>query len=134
MSWIGCEETTWWLTRALNDPEVCARLRELRVRGASPAEYAEALTSMLDNDAAQVARAELTELPSLTSSALIEAWAMADVAGKDFKIVSERPARPLEYARKRQVSLAVHTDVDGVTVAISHVAGRHADWYALPRP
>jgi hypothetical protein len=84
----------------------------------------------MDPAAATVATAELRELPSLTAIALVEAWAMADAAGKPFQVVSERPARPLEFARKRQVTLAVHTDSSGVTVGISHIASRHDSWYA----
>jgi hypothetical protein len=130
MVWVACEETTAILTKTLNDPAVHTRLRKLREAGASAGEYRDLLIAAMDPAAASVAASELRELPALTTVALVEAWAMADAAGKPFKVVSERPARPLEYARKRQVTLAVHTDSSGVTVGISHIANRHDSWYA----
>jgi hypothetical protein len=129
MSWVGCEETTFTLTKSFSDPDVCTRIRELRAAGASAADYEAALLAPMPPEVAEQAIAELREMPSLTLMALVDAWSMADSAGKAFRVVSERPNRPLEYARKQQVTLAFHSDRDGVTVGVSHVAGRHADWY-----
>lgn len=129
MTWSGCEETVWWLTRALKNPDLQARLRELRASGAPPLAYSSAILASLDADVVEMARQELAELPMNTAITLIEAWAMADLGGREFRIESVRPASPLSYARARRVTLAVSSDENAVVASLAHVASRHAEWY-----
>jgi hypothetical protein len=130
MTWVACIDTVWWLTNAVKDSTVKAKLRDLHAAHASADEYIEAIVSIMEPEVAAVATRELRELPALTTRTFVEAWAMADAAGKDFAVFSERPEKPIAFARDRRVSLLLDMDNDGVKVTISHISKRHADWYS----
>jgi hypothetical protein len=129
MTWIGCEETMGWLSRAFAEPAVQQQLRELRAARAEPGAYISALAEMAGDAQRDTLIAELRQLPTFTVTAIIEAWAMADGASRPFALTSVKPERPLEAARRKQVTLSIASDEDGVTVGLAHVATRHAEWY-----
>jgi hypothetical protein len=132
MTYIGCEEAVWWLTTASKDDGIRVRLRELALRGATTEEFIEAVVAGMEPEAASVALHELSELPALTTSTLIQAWIAADRADKEFEVRAAKPERPLDYARHRRVSLAVDMDDVGVVITVRHIANRHAPWYSRP--
>lgn len=131
MTWIGCLDVTSWLTDALRDETVCAELRELRARHASPAELLNAISHSAGPDVAATALFEMGELPAYTIEMIVSAWEVAQAAGKPITIVSQRPASPLQFARDRRVGLSVEADKDEIRVGIQHVATRHAQWYQM---
>lgn len=129
MTWIGCEETMGWLSRAFAEPEIQGRLRELREQRSEAGDYIAALAEVAEEGQRATLIEEFRQLPAFTVTAIIEAWAMADSASRPFTLASVKPERPLEAARKKQVTLSFASDEKGVTVGLSHVATRHAEWY-----
>ena len=125
-----CEELGWWLTSAMNTPEVADILRQLRAGHAPLKAVVAALATAAPRALAQQIEAEFAELPRTTMAIIIDAWAMANEGGRRFEVRSVRPDRPVEFARKSRVRVAVEAEDDGVTVLVSHIASRHADWYA----
>ena len=82
MAWTGCIDVTSWLTDALRDETVCAELRELRARHASPAELLQAISHSAGPDVAATALFEMGELPAYTIELIVSAWEVAQAAGK----------------------------------------------------
>jgi hypothetical protein len=121
------------LTALLARPSVAATLRTLIAEGAPIEAQIEVLTREADGTTASGVASEFRELPRLTAATIIQAWHLADADGKPFELVSERPRTPLDFARTRRVRITVDSEADVVRVALSHVPGRHAPWYA-PRP
>jgi hypothetical protein len=58
---------------------------------------------------------------------------LASAADKPLRLTSLAPDRPLEAARARRVEIRITMEEDGVTVALSHIPGRHASWYRPAR-
>lgn len=129
MTWVGCEETMAWLSRAFAEPGVQEELRALRAARADPGDYIRALAEVAEAGQRLTLVEEFRQLPAFTVTAIVEAWAMADAAAKPFVLESVKPARPLEAARRKQVTLSIASDADGVHVGLAHVATRHAGWY-----
>ena len=117
------------MTDIFNSPDVQIELRRLRSQHAGPRQYLDLITSHADPDAAAGIRAEFDELPASTMMAFVEGWALADASGMPFEIASERPARPIEFAKARRVTVAIEAEEHLVRVVVSHVASRHAAWY-----
>ena len=82
MTWIGCEETMGWLSRAFAEPAVQQQLRELRAARAEPGAYISALAEVAGDAQRDTLIAEFRQLPTFTVTAIIEAWAMADGASR----------------------------------------------------
>lgn len=59
---------------------------------------------------------------------ILQAWLLAEGAGKRLTLTSARPERPVEAARNRRIEMSIAIEEDGVTVALAHVPGRHATW------
>ena len=131
MSQSACIESGWYLSKAFEDPRVQERVRALRAANAEAEEIVETLASFAPEGVAENLRLEFRELPSITLTCIIDAWAMADRAGRRFSVESVRPEKPLAFARNRRVRVAIEADEDAVRVVLSHVASRHASWYQV---
>ena len=130
MANVACIESGWYMTKAFEDAEIQEAVRKLRAENASPEAFVEMFASDAPAEVADNLRAEFRELPEITLVCMIESWAMAARAGKRFSVESLRPEKPLVFARHRRVRVTVEADDDQVRVILSHVASRHAQWYA----
>ena len=126
---VACEEVGWWFTTAFDEPEIKERMRELVREGAPMTAVVAELIDMAPVSVAPRIAMEFEELPTITLSTIVAAWAMADAAGKPFEVKSVRPEAPRDFARKRMVRVAIEAEEDMVRVVVSHVASRHAAWY-----
>ncbi|MGH2632289.1 MAG: hypothetical protein ACRDG3_02660 [Tepidiformaceae bacterium] len=133
MSSTACEPITLALTNLLARPEVTTTLCAMVDAHASIEEQIDALVAFAEPGVAADAMAEFRELPRLTATMILQSWALAAGAGKRFEMVSRRPSEPLEFARHKRVRLTVDSEEDVIRVALSHVPGRHAAWYAPTR-
>lgn len=129
MGTSGCraitEEGTEWV-RTSEAHNILERLEQL---GAEPETYIGAFISHLEPHDQALLRDELPALPAGTLDIIVDSWRRATTAGKSFALRSEAPASPLTYARARRVRVAVESDEHGVSVSITHMPGRHAEWY-----
>ena len=116
-------------TEVLSSPEGAAEARRLVAAGAPVSEIVDAFARLADPTQIEQLRAEMLELPETTVSAIVSAWLLADTAGKPLWLTSVPPARPLEAARAQRAEINTSMDEAGVTVALSHIPGRHASWY-----
>jgi len=133
MSLTGCEPMTAALTSLLARPDVASTLRRLVEGHASIEDQIDALVAFADPSVAAGALAEFRELPRLTATMILQSWALADGAGKRFELMSRKPSEPLDFARQKRVRITVDSEESAVRVALSHVPGRHAEWYAPAR-
>ena len=108
MSSTGCEPMTAALTSLLARPDVASTLRRLVEAHASIEEQIDAVIAFAD--------------PGVAAG-----------AAKNFELHSLRPSTPLEFARHKRVRITIDSEEDVVRVALSHVPGRHAEWYAPAR-
>ena len=46
-------------------------------------------------------------------------------------MTSEQPEQTMEFARSNKVRLVTEADDEGITLTLSHVATRHAQWYRV---
>src|SRR5437867_778071 len=129
MSATGCEPMTAALTSLLARPDVRTTLRQLIASGAPVEAQIEALVRFSDEGTAASVLEEFKELPRLTASMILQAWQLADGAGKPFELVSTAPGAPLDFARHRRVRIVVDSESESVRVGLSHIPGRHAAWY-----
>ena len=130
MSVTGCEPLTAALTNLLGQPALAAALRQLMQEGTPIEAQIAVMQRFADDVTTATALREFKELPRITAVMILQAWELADRAGKRFEIVSTRPAQPLDFARQKRVRIVVDSEDDGVRVGLSHVPGRHAQWYA----
>ena len=130
MSATECEDVVGWLTALFALDPVKEQLRGLRVANATSPEFIDAIASMAGPDRKETILREFAELPEMTVTTILDAWAMADRAGKSFAVKSVRPDRPIAFAHSRRVRLTVDAEDDGVRVLLSHVPNRHAPWYS----
>jgi hypothetical protein len=130
MSVTGCEPTTAAMTSLLARPDVANALRALMAEGAPIKAHIDAMLRFADSATAENVATEFRELPMTTASLILQAWQLADSCGKRFEVVSAKPAEVLEFARHNRVRIVVDSEDGGIRVAISHVPGRHAAWYA----
>ena len=114
-------------------PEGAAEARRLIEGGASSADVVEAFVRLADPTQIAGLREEMRELPETTVSSILGAWMLASAADKPLRLTSLAPDRPLEAARARRVEIRITMEEDGVTVALSHIPGRHASWYRPAR-
>jgi hypothetical protein len=128
LAW-NCRLVTSLINDVLATEEGAKEFRELVDRGASAAEIVEAIARHSDEQTAELARHEFSELPRTFMSTWLVAWRMADASGQSFELVSEPAARPLEYARSGRVDYRIENDVNGVRFFVSHVHGHHAEWF-----
>ena len=126
----GCELMTDSLTTLLARAEVRTALRELMASGASIEAQIDALARFAAPGTTSSVLEEFKELPRVTAPVILQAWQFADDANKPFQLVSVAPAAPLDFARHKRVRITVDSESDAVRVALSHVPGRHAAWYA----
>jgi hypothetical protein len=133
MGTVGCVPVTEFLTTFFNDEQAKPRLRELGAMGALPFEYLDLMASFATPNMGALVREEFGVLPKNALATLAGAWALADTSDKAFEVVSVRPAAPMDFARHRRVRLTVDVEDDAVRVGFSHIATRHASWYA-PEP
>jgi hypothetical protein len=129
MSAPSCIATLTEVEDLLSTPAGGDEARRLLARGASTQEFLDMFIRHTRPDVAEVARMEFAELPESTIMLIVQAWVMAESAGKPLSLASVPPARPLEAARNLRVELAISMDEGGVRVALSHIPGRHASWY-----
>jgi hypothetical protein len=130
MGATGCEPTTAVLTSLLARPDVRSALRELMANGAPIDAQLHAVVRFADPATAANVLHEFQELPRLTVAMILQAWQLADSAGKPFELFSERPTAPVDFARHKRVRIVVDSESDTVRVGLSHIPGRHAVWYA----
>jgi len=133
MSVTACEPMTAALTSLLSRPEVQVALRPVIESNASLSEQFAVLVRFAEPGIARSALAEFQELPELTATAILQSWNTAARAGKHFEVHSVRPSTPLEFARHKRVRITIDSEEDAVRVGLSHVPGRHAEWYAPAR-
>lgn len=124
----GCEEIANWFTyTGSTDPglrrELLALLRcdepELGLVAGIAAKHEPRLAGLI--------REELQELPRPSLLMILRAWRDAVESNTRFSLVSERPERPLAFARRRLVRVVADVDEGGITVRLSHVPGRHPE-------
>ncbi|MPZ97944.1 MAG: hypothetical protein GEU80_01190 [Dehalococcoidia bacterium] len=130
MSNVDCFEVVWSLTTLFAQEDTKRALHRLRDEQAPPDAFVELLTAHAAPEIGDLMRIEFAELPTTTVATIIEAWAMADAAGKAFEVLSVKPERPLEFARHKRVRFTVDAEEDRVRVFVSHVPTRHASWYS----
>ena len=124
-----CRRITAIVTQVLGSESGAAEFRALMDRNASSAEIVTAFTAHCNRAEGDLMRAEFSELPRSFVGTFMDAWYMADEQGMPFVLASEPPARPLEFARNGRVGFRLEHDQAGVTMYVSHVHGRHADWF-----
>jgi len=117
------------ITEHLNSEHGRREMRALMQRGASAEEIVEAFANVAGGADAVLMRAEFAELPADFVSMFMNAWLVAANGGRRFTLTSRPPERPLEFARNGRVSYTLEHDESGVTVYVSHVHGRHAEWF-----
>ena len=124
-----CRVAATILNSLLQNEASANDFRTLMNQGAPPRDFAEAIAKHCDPSMADVVRAEFDELPPSFISTWLIAWRLADDAGQKFEMISEPAPRPLEHAKAGRVSYRIEHDVDGVRMFVSHVHGRHAEWF-----
>jgi hypothetical protein len=129
MSTFACYALTQHTTEELNSDEGRDWIRRLLREGASREVIIEAFASQSEPGLAELVRTEFREMPDPMFQTIMASWLAADGSGKSFEIRSERPERPLEFAHRSRVRLTVDYEEDRAVVSVSHVAGRHAQWY-----
>jgi len=107
-----------------------AEMTALLTSDCDPHAFSDAIARRLPTREAETLRQEFSELPHWLGRTITQHWAMAHAAGKRFELESVRPKDVLGAARDRRVELSVAVDDNAVVVHLSHVATRHADWYA----
>ncbi len=126
---VECRHITAVVTAHLNSPEGAEQMRTMMDRHASLEEITEAFAAQGSITEALLMRAELAELPNDFIPTFMNAWRVAEAGGRTFTLASRPPTQPLNYAHRGMVSFSVEHDVEGVTMYVSHVHGRHAEWY-----
>jgi hypothetical protein len=130
MSHTSCRPVTDFLTKYMSDPDTRKSLRALRASKAGRDQYVALFAAGAPPDIAAVMREEFAALPPLAVTTLVEAWALADAAGKTFTVASVEPDKATEFARARRVRITIDAEESGVRVSLSHIPTKHANWYA----
>ncbi len=126
-----CGIITAYLSDLFESPEIKTMLREYRASGATRAQYVDLMADYAEPEMARLVRAEFAMLPAVAVTTLIDAWAMADFAGKTLEVASIAPDAPLEFAHSNRVRITIDAEDERVSVGISHLPNRHAGWYGL---
>jgi hypothetical protein len=129
MSVTGCYTLTAHTTSELNSGSGRTLIRDLLAQGASREALIEAFAGQAPAEIAELIRYEFSQMPDPMFETIMASWLAADGSGKAFELRSVQPEKPLEYAHKGRVRLTVDYEEDRAVVSVSHVAGRHADWY-----
>ena len=120
------------ITEHLASAEGGEQMRTMMARHASSEEIMEAFAAECDEETAASMHAEFSELPRNFVYTFMMAWGLAVSGGLPFTLASAAPDRPVEYAHRGRVSYEVVHEDRGVTMYVSHVHGRHADWFKQP--
>jgi len=126
-----CGRITGYLTDLFESPEIKTTLRSYRASGATREQYIDLMAEHAEPEMARLVRAEFAVLPAVAVTTLIDAWAMADFGGKTLDVASIAPETPLEFAHSNRVRITIDAEDDRVSVGISHLPNRHAEWYGL---
>lgn len=129
MTALACYALTAHATSELNTDAGRTLIRDLLAAGASREALIEAFAGQAPADVAELIRYEFSQMPDPMFETIMASWLAADGSGKAFELRSVRPEKPLEYAHKGRVRLTVDYEEDRAVVSVSHVAGRHAEWY-----
>ena len=124
-----CRHLTATITEVLNSEEGAKEFRALMEANASGTTLAAAFAAHCSPMDSALMMREFAELPRSFVGTFMDAWLMAVDGGKRFALASRPPAMPLDYARRDCVSFNIEHDRNGVTVFVSHIHGRHAEWY-----
>lgn len=133
MGMSSCAAVALHVTTVAGSDEQREALTHALAASSSLEHVVDAFLAMCPVEMAELVREELAELPAHTVSTIVNAWIAAETAGKTFELRSAAPDTPLAFARDRRVRIAVDMDNRGVVVSLSHIPGRHADWYAPTR-
>lgn len=117
------------ITEVLGTESGAAEFRALMEQNASAMTIAEAFAAHCEPAEAELMMAEFAELPRSFVGTFMDAWLMAADGGRRFELASRPPTMPLDSARRGAVSFSIEHDQQGVTMYVSHVHGRHADWF-----
>lgn len=128
MTWTGCDETAYWITRALEESEVCSRVRTQMSNGAGAPELVRAIALDLPDRIKERVERELGELPAAAVLGILAAWQTADASQMPFLFESVKPEAPLDLARRRSVRVVIDVNEDGVRAGLSHIPSRHPTW------
>ena len=125
-----CRAITEEITEYLNSEAGIVEMQGLMRSGASAVQITEAFARIAPNPVdAMLMREEFASLPADFVTTFMTAWAVAASAGRRFTLTSEAPASPLDFARRGCVAYRIEHDERGVTMYVSHVHGRHAEWF-----
>jgi len=124
-----CRQLTGIITEHLASESGAAEMQALMERRASAGEIVDALAEACRPAEAALMRAEFAELPENFVQTFTTAWAVAASGGRAFTLTSAPPAQPLDFARRGCVAYTIEHDERGITMYVSHVQGRHAEWY-----
>lgn len=130
MAYSACKDITESTTTELMSERGRARAIDLLSMNAPDRAFIEALAESMDPTMAERLLAEFDEMPASMVKTIVQAWEMAETGGREFVLRSEKPARPLEFARASRVRFQVDIEADLVSVTLSHIPGRHATWYS----
>jgi hypothetical protein len=124
-----CRQLTGIITEYLASESGAAEMQALMERRASAGEIVDALAEACRPAEAALMREEFAELPENFVQTFTTAWAVAASGGRAFTLTSAPPAQPLAFARRGCVAYTIEHDDRGITMYVSHVHGRHAEWY-----
>lgn len=126
---FDCFQITAIVTEHLGSTAGARGMRALMERGASQFEIVQAFANACSPAEGALMRSEFSELPENFVETFMSAWLLAAKAGRSFRLASAPPARPLDFAHRGAVSYTLEHDESGVTMYVSHVHGRHAEWF-----
>jgi hypothetical protein len=124
-----CRRLTAIITDYLATESGAVEMKALLERRASAQEIVELLAGACSQAEATLMRDEFAELPDNFVQTFTTAWAVAASGGRAFTLTSAPPAQPLDFARRGCVAYTIEHDERGITMYVSHVHGRHAEWY-----
>ena len=124
-----CRRITAIITEHLASADGAAEMASLMERGASTDEIVTRFAAAASPAEAALMWAEYEELPANFVTTFMTAWQLAAVSGQRFTLASRAPEAPLDFAHRGRVSYTLEHDDAGVTMYVSHVHARHAEWY-----
>lgn len=133
MAFTPCGSLLSSLTQQLETSEGQALAHDYVSDKINKETFLSCIGAMLPEPDAAVLKDEMREFPSDVLDLVLKSWAVADVAGHSFRLLSRVPDRPLDLARRQAVRLTIELDRSGVTFAVEHIPGRHAAWLSRGR-
>lgn len=120
MGVTGCEEVAWWLTaQQADDPVFRVAMRELVAADPLDLDAVASLVATLEPRLGELVREEFADLPRISSATVLRSWLEAVKSELPFKLISERPESPMDFARRRCISVSTEVDDWGITVRLS---------------